>query len=78
VVSDHQIIVVHVKLNAIYLHQVLTVAFTQSQDEAGKTILSAKKELPDKLADLCATSFKTKNYLLRLMILSRILPAPVK
>jgi hypothetical protein len=62
--KGHQLIVVHGKLNAITLQDALNQAFTLSQDSDGKAILSAKKELPEKLADLCATSFKAKNYFL--------------
>ncbi len=62
--KDHHLIVVHGKLNAITLQDALNLAFTLSHDSDGKAILSAKKELPEKLADLCATSFKAKNYFL--------------
>ena len=44
----------------------MTDAFIISQDEKGKQILSEKQEMTKKLANLCATSFKEKNYLLLL------------
>jgi tetratricopeptide (TPR) repeat protein len=64
--TDHTLIIVQGKLNAITLEAALTDAFIISQDEKGKQTLSQKQEMTKKLANLCATSFKEKNYLLLL------------
>jgi tetratricopeptide (TPR) repeat protein len=64
--TDHTLTIVQGKLNAITLGAALTDAFIISQDEKGKQILSQKQEMAKKLANLCATSFKEKNYLLLL------------
>jgi len=64
--TGHTLIIVHGKFNAITLESALKDAFIQAQDEKGQQILSQKKEMDDKLANLCATSFKEKNYLLLL------------
>ena len=62
----HTLIAVHGKLNAVNLQAALKDAFIVSQDQKGQQFLSQKKEMTEKLADLCATSFKEKNYLLLL------------
>ncbi len=62
--TDHNLIIVHGKLNAITLEAALTDAFIISQDEKGRQTLSQKMETTDKLAKLCATCFKEKKYLL--------------
>jgi len=62
--TDHTLIIVHGKLNAITLEAALTDAFIISQDEKGRQILSQKMETTDKLAKLCAACFKEKKYLL--------------
>jgi tetratricopeptide (TPR) repeat protein len=64
--SDHTLVIVHGKLNAITLESALKDAFIMTQDEKGREILSQKVKMEDKLAILCATSFKKKNYLLLL------------
>ncbi|MFC2141194.1 tetratricopeptide repeat protein, partial [Acidobacteriota bacterium] len=64
--TNHTLIIVRGKLDAITLGAALTDAFIISQDEKGKQILSQKQEMTKKLANLCATSFKEKNYLLLL------------
>jgi tetratricopeptide (TPR) repeat protein len=64
--TDHTLIIVHGRFNAITLENALTDAFIVSQDEKGQQILSQKIEMADKLANLCASSFKEKNYLLLL------------
>jgi len=64
--TNHTLIIVQGKLNAITLGAALTDAFIISQDEKGKQILSQKQEMTKILANLCATSFKEKNYLLLL------------
>jgi tetratricopeptide (TPR) repeat protein len=61
--SNHVLIVVHGRLNAITLHDSLKDAFIAANDGPGLEILAAQKEMPDKLAQLCATCFKEKNYL---------------
>ncbi len=62
--TDHTLIIVHGKLNAITLEAALKDAFILAQDEKGQQILNDKKEMTEKLANLCATGFKEKNYLL--------------
>ncbi|MGH7452246.1 MAG: tetratricopeptide repeat protein, partial [bacterium] len=62
--SGHTLIIVHGKLNAITLQAGLKDAFIAANDAAGLEILAAPKEMPEKLAQLCATCFKEKNYLL--------------
>jgi tetratricopeptide (TPR) repeat protein len=63
---EHTLIIVHGKLDAISLAAALTDAFIMSRDETGLQILSQKTDMSKKLANLCATSFKEKNYLLLL------------
>ncbi|RIK77658.1 hypothetical protein DCC62_09130 [candidate division KSB1 bacterium] len=62
--SDHTLIIVHGRLNAITLQAGLKDAFIAANEAAGLEILAAPKEMPEKLAQLCATCFKEKNYLL--------------
>jgi hypothetical protein len=64
--SDFTLIIVHGKLDAHSLETALTDAFFESQDEKGQEILSRETPMTKKLANLCATSFKEKNYLLLL------------
>ena len=61
--SDHTLIIVHGRLNAITVRKALDEAFIIANDEAARQILQAEKEMPEKLAQLCATCFKEKNYL---------------
>ncbi len=61
--SGHTLIIVHGRLNAITLQAGLKDAFIAANDAAGLEILAAPKEMPEKLAQLCATCFKEKNYL---------------
>ncbi|NIM18544.1 MAG: tetratricopeptide repeat protein [Candidatus Aminicenantes bacterium] len=63
---SHTLIVVHGKFNAYTLEPALKAAFIQAEDEKGKQILAAEKEMSEKLAELCAASFKEKNYLILL------------
>lgn len=63
---DHTLIIVHGKLNAGTLESALKDAFIRAQDERSREILSSKMKMEDKIANLCATGFKTKNYLLLL------------
>jgi tetratricopeptide (TPR) repeat protein len=64
--SKHTLIVVHGKFNAYTLEPALKAALIQAEDEKGKQILAAEKEMSEKLAELCAASFKEKNYLILL------------
>jgi tetratricopeptide (TPR) repeat protein len=64
--NGYTLIIVHGKLDAITLGAALTDAFIISRDEKGQQILSQQQEMTKKLANLCATSFKEKNYLLLL------------
>ncbi len=61
--SDHTLIIVHGRLNTISVRKALDEAFIIANDEAARQILQAEKEMPEKLAQLCATCFKEKNYL---------------
>lgn len=63
---NHTPIIVYGKLNAITLKTALTDAFIMSRDKKAKQILAEKTEMTEKLADLCASAFKEKNYLLLL------------
>ncbi|MCX6581535.1 MAG: tetratricopeptide repeat protein [Candidatus Aminicenantes bacterium] len=63
-VKDYHMVIVHGKLNAISMETALKDAFIVSGDAKGKEILAAKLEMKDKLAELCASSFKEKNYLI--------------
>ncbi len=63
--SGHTLIIVHGKLNAITLRDALKDAFIAANDEAGLKILAAPKEMPEKLAQLCATCFREKKLSLR-------------
>jgi hypothetical protein len=62
----HNLIIIQGKLNAITLEAAVKDAFIVSQDQKGQQILSDRKKMTDKLANLCATSFKEKNYLMLL------------
>lgn len=64
--KDHTLIIVHGRLNTITLQAALKDAFVAARDEQGKEILAAKKEMTEKLEDLCASCFKERNYLLLL------------
>ncbi|MCU0289501.1 MAG: CHAT domain-containing protein, partial [Acidobacteria bacterium] len=61
--NDTEIIIVQGKFNEITLNAALHDAFTRSRDEKGKSILTQPGEMADKLAKLCADSFKEKRYL---------------
>jgi hypothetical protein len=63
---DHTLIIVHGKLDAITLKTALTDAFILSQDKRAEQILAQKTEMTKKIANLCASAFKEKNYLLLL------------
>ncbi|MFC2146757.1 hypothetical protein ACFLRT_05280, partial [Acidobacteriota bacterium] len=55
--TDHTLIIVHGRLNAITLQAALKDAFILARDEQGEGLLAAKIEMPEKLAKLCAASF---------------------
>jgi len=61
--GDHHLIIVHGRFNAITLAAALKDAFIAARDEEGKKVLEAAKEMGEKLAELCAGSFREKNYL---------------
>jgi hypothetical protein len=58
------LIVLQGKLDEFTLGTALREALTASNDKKGLTILDRQGDMTDKLADLCATSFKEKHYLL--------------
>lgn len=62
----HTVIAVQGKLDEFSLGKALNNAFITSQDKTGQRILAKKEPMADKLADLCATSFKERNYILLL------------
>ncbi len=62
--KDHTLIVVHGRLDSVTLAPALKDAFVAARDEEGKAILGAKKEMTEKLENLCASCFKERNYLL--------------
>ena len=64
--KDYHLVVVHGKLNAVSLEKALKEAFLVSRDETGKQILTQPKEMQEKLAELCVSAFKEKNYLILL------------
>jgi tetratricopeptide (TPR) repeat protein len=61
---DHHLIVVNGKLNSITMSTSLKDAFIDAKDEKGRELLNAEKGMTEILEDLCATSFKEKNYLI--------------
>ncbi|MCP4155973.1 MAG: tetratricopeptide repeat protein [bacterium] len=64
--SDHTLIIVHGRFNAITLEAALTEAFNKTREKKGQRLLDKKIDMKDKLAELCATAFLEKNYLLLL------------
>ncbi|MCP4155392.1 MAG: tetratricopeptide repeat protein [bacterium] len=63
---NHGLIVLHGKLNSLSLQNAFHFAFAATGDKNGIEILAEKKELPEKIQALCASSFKNSNYLLLL------------
>lgn len=61
--SDHTLVIVKGIVNAITLQQALKDGFLIARDETGQKILDQDQEMPEKLARLCTTRFKEKNYL---------------
>lgn len=64
--GDHTLIIVHGRLDAVTLAEALDYGFATAQDKRGEEILKEKKEMSEKLRELCATSFKEKRYLILL------------
>ncbi len=64
--SDHTEIIVQGKLDSISLAAALKDAFIMSQDKKGSAISAQPMEMKDKLARLCADSFKKQRYLILL------------
>jgi tetratricopeptide (TPR) repeat protein len=62
----HTLIIIHSIFNTVTLHVALQDAFILARDEEGKHILGQGKKMVDKLADLCISCFKEKNYLILL------------
>jgi hypothetical protein len=62
----HTIIAIQGKLDEFSIGTALNNAFTASQDKMGQRILERKGDMTDKLADICSTSFKERNYILLL------------
>jgi hypothetical protein len=62
--SQHNLIIVHGRFNAITIEAALKDAFIAAKDKTGVKILAEEAEMTDKLAKLCASAFKQKNYLI--------------
>jgi tetratricopeptide (TPR) repeat protein len=54
------------KLDAFSLTEALEEAFRWNRDQKGERILKSRKDMRDKMAELCQHSFRDKNYLLLL------------
>ncbi|MCK4761584.1 MAG: tetratricopeptide repeat protein [Candidatus Aminicenantes bacterium] len=61
---DHTLIIVHGRLDSVTLGMALERAFVIAEDEAGCEILKLEAEMKEKVAKLCVSVFKRKNYLL--------------
>ncbi len=64
--QHYTLIILHGKLDASSMQTALTDAFIAAQDHKAQHMLSQETPMTTKLANLCATSFKEKNYLLLL------------
>jgi tetratricopeptide (TPR) repeat protein len=64
--KDHTPVIVHGRLNTVTLQKALETAFMVTGDKGGEDILAAEAEMTKKLAKLCASCFKERNYLLLL------------
>jgi tetratricopeptide (TPR) repeat protein/MinD-like ATPase involved in chromosome partitioning or flagellar assembly len=64
--EKHHLIIIHGRLNSITMAAALKDAFINTWDETGQKLLAAEAEMTDKLAKLCTSSFKQKNYLILL------------
>ncbi len=64
--KDHDLIIVHGKLDALTLGEALKDAFVRAKDKGGLKVLDESEEMPDKLRSLCSSSFQENNYLILL------------
>ncbi len=62
--KEYALIVVHGELNTVTFLEALKQGFMRTKDERGLKILEEGKELPDKIMQLCSSSFQEKNYLI--------------
>ncbi|MDQ1355068.1 MAG: hypothetical protein QG657_5377, partial [Acidobacteriota bacterium] len=60
--SSHQLIIVHGVFNAVTFEEALREGFVSARDKKGLAVLDEKQELTKKLAELCVTSFRERNY----------------
>jgi hypothetical protein len=63
---DHFVIVLEGKLDEVCLERILQKIFNDTGDKEGLKKLKDKTAMKDKLAELCATCFKERNYILLL------------
>lgn len=64
--NDFTLIPVKGKFDKSSLEKALSDAFIIAQDKEGQEKLSRKTKVEDKIADLCVTSFRERNYMLLL------------
>jgi len=64
--SEHDLIIVHGKLNELTLYEALKSAFMRNDDMVGEELLTMQEELPDKIRRMCSSVFQEKNYLILL------------
>jgi tetratricopeptide (TPR) repeat protein len=64
--ADYTLIIVHGQLNAFTMKNALKDAFIIAQDKMGIELLGTEKEMVIILENLCATSFRERNYLILL------------
>ena len=64
--AKHNLVIVHGIFNTVSLENALQDAFVRARSEEGKQILGQNKTAVDKLADMCVSCFKEKNYLILL------------
>jgi tetratricopeptide (TPR) repeat protein len=64
--SNHNLIIVQGKLDSVTLTKALKDSFIAAQDEEGIELLNTQNKMTEILANLCATSFKEKEYLILL------------
>jgi tetratricopeptide (TPR) repeat protein len=63
---DTTLVVVHGRLDAATFSSALELAFAASKDDPPKAILAQKRELPEKLRELCLGPWQEKRYLILL------------
>jgi hypothetical protein len=73
---EHTVIVLEGKLDEVCLERVLQKIFNDSGDKEGLKKLKDKTAMKDKLADICATCFKERSYILLLDAFDRNLEWP--